>query len=65
MVTLYRKTAYMQTKVPLAFHIGTWCFCFGGPQPRMGVRIEICTPLHWFRYSSRKQIDRRKKRNNR
>lgn len=63
MVRLYRNTEYMQTKVPFALHIGTWCFCLGKPQGEMGVRLEIFTPLHWWRLSTPRGLKRRRATN--
>jgi hypothetical protein len=52
MIAVHRNTAATQAAhCRLCIHVGSWAWYFGNKPNGFGARLELATPLHWFRYS--------------
>lgn len=53
MIHIQHNTAYMQAHgCRFCFHIGGTAILFGEKKNGRGPRLELFTPMHWFRWSN-------------
>lgn len=52
MVTFKKNIVATQAKgCRFCLHVGSWVWYFGYKSTGVGARLELVTPLHWFRYN--------------